>query len=370
MKSSPVYRLLSTAYLFRRKPLADQSRHGSSLSTDVTPPRHPLEEHLAAVWPPNAWRDVGVLVTVSGGADSTALLCAMAHLHQGATIPLCVAHFNHHLRGAESAADEQFVRGLAARLGLECRLGQAGDGWSGRGGVETAARLARYDFFRQTAEECGARYVVTAHTADDQAETILHRILRGTGIAGLAGISRARSLGHAATVIRPFLGIRHAEVVDYLAALGQTYRSDTSNADLRYTRNRIRHQLLPQLREQYNPGVIEALIRLGTLAGEVQTVVDTLVDDLAEQCIREDQPGQVRIAVSCLAMQPQYVLRELLLSTWRREGWPLQAMGFAQWNQLADMIYRNVGHTPKRRQMFPGTVAATIQDEELWLERE
>lgn len=241
----------------------------------------------------------------------------------------------------------------------------------GRGGVETAARSARYDFFRRTAEEFGARYVVTAHTADDQAETILHRILRGTGVAGLAGISRARSLGHAATVIRPLLEIRHAEVLQYLHDLGQAFRSDSSNADCRFTRNRIRHQLLPHLTDQYNPNVVEALVRLVVLAGQLQTVVDTLVDDLAEQCVHEDRPGVVWIEVACLARQPGYVVRELLIAAWRRQGWPLQAMGFVQWSQLADMIYHLASQAApfSQRQTFPGAVTATIQDGQLWLDR-
>ena len=154
---------------------------------------------------------------------------------------------------------EQFVVELCRRLSVTCEVGrvavdrlaaESGDG------IEAAARTARYHFLEQTAGRLGARFVATAHTADDQAETILHRIIRGTGIRGLSGMARARPLGHA-TLIRPLLGVRRAELQTYLDALGQPYRHDQSNADLRFTRNRIRHQTMPQLREQYNAGVAE-----------------------------------------------------------------------------------------------------------------
>ena len=150
---------------------------------------------------------------------------------------------------------------------------------------EATARTARYAFLQETAERFGARYVVTGHTADDQAETILHRIVRGTGIAGLAGMARVRPLGPAATLIRPLLDFRRLELLAYLTDLGQPFRSDSSNSDTAFTRNRIRCRLLPELAAEYNPGVVASLVRLGRLAGEVQSVVDALVEDLAALCL-------------------------------------------------------------------------------------
>jgi tRNA(Ile)-lysidine synthase len=120
-------------------------------------------------------------------------------------------------------------------------------------GVEAAARAARYEFLQATAERLGARYVATAHTADDQAETVLHHIVRGTGLAGLAGMSRARSLGAAATLIRPLLSFRRRDVIEYLGALGQSYCEDTTNRDPAFTRSRIRHELLPLLASGLQP---------------------------------------------------------------------------------------------------------------------
>jgi tRNA(Ile)-lysidine synthase len=338
------------------------------------PSLHPLETKLAAAWPPDAWRGVTTLVAVSGGADSVALMRAMAALKTCGEGRLCAAHFNHHLRGDESAADEAFVVELCRRFDLPGEVGHANAGWvpvGGSDGLEAAARAARYEFLQQVAARLGARYVVTAHTADDQVETILHRIIRGTGIGGLAGIERTRALGPAATLVRPLLGIRREELVAYLDDLGQSYRLDSSNQDTHLTRNRIRHELLPRLARQFNPRVVDALLRLGRLAGEVQGVIETMVEDLSERCVVCQRPQAVEIDAAGLAGQSRYVIRELLMATWRRQGWPMQAMGFAQWDLLAEMLSacRGIptGLPPQR--VFPGSVLAEPAEGRLILRR-
>jgi tRNA(Ile)-lysidine synthase len=190
-----------------------------------------LEERVAAVWPPQAWQDVPVVVAVSAGADSVALLRILARLRPPAA-RLWVAHFHHGLRGEAADADEQFVARLADSLKLGFRVGRApasqlataGDG------LEAAARRARYAFLTAAAEKVGARYLAVAHTADDQAETILHRVLRGTAPAGLAGMPAARMLSGAVSLVRPLLAIRRSELRDYLAVVGQDWREDATNA--------------------------------------------------------------------------------------------------------------------------------------------
>jgi len=338
------------------------------------PAEHPIEQSLARTWPPEAWQDVTVLLAVSGGADSVALLRAMTSLKTGGSGRISAVHLNHQLRGDESADDERFVSDLCLRLGVHCELGripvarlaaETGDG------LEAAARSARYGFFRRAAEQLGARYLVTAHTADDQAETILHRVVRGTGIGGLSGMARVRPLGPAVTLIRPLLDVRRSQLLDYLAELDQPYRRDSSNRDLRFTRNRIRHQLLPELAERFNPGVVDALLRLGQLAGEVEEVVRRLVEGLQSRCVRRKGPGQVQIDAAALACEPRYVVRELFRGVWQSEGWPLQAMGFAQWERLADMLLAAAGSASAEplRQTLPGGVTAELRGSELRLAR-
>ena len=328
---------------------------------------HPLESKLAAAWPPSDWADVTVLVAVSGGCDSVALLRAMTALKTAAVGRICVAHLNHQLR-PDADEDERFVVELCQRLGITCEVGRvaverlaahSGDG------VEAAARAARYRFLHETAGRLGARFVATAHTADDQAETILHRIIRGTGIRGLAGMTRVRPLGHA-TLIRPLLEVRRVELQAYLDALAQPCRHDPSNADLRFTRNRIRHQIMPQLRRHLNSGVTEAVLRLGTLAGEAQAVVDDLVAQRLDRCVTIDGLGAARIELAELADRPRYLVRELLMAVWRRQGWPMQAMGRRQWDELSELA--GSAAMPVRR-IFPGGVTAEVAEGQMRLRK-
>ena len=161
-------------------------------------------------------------------------------------------------------------------------------------------------------------------------------------------------------MIRPLLGFRRGELVAYLDDLGQSYRDDSSNRDTQFTRNRLRRELLPLLASQYNAGVVEALLRLGSLAGEAQQVIDSLVGELAERCVHRDGPDALRIDAAALSGQSPYLLRELLIFTWRRQGWPMQAMGLAQWEQLEKMLLACGGRSAEfpAKKTFPGEVQA------------
>lgn len=319
-------------------------------------------EQFRGLWPAD-WNDLTVLAAVSGGADSVALLRALDAAGQHRPGRLIVAHFNHALR-PEAPDDEHFVVALSSRLGLQCVVGHGRPPPSATG-VEETARRARYDFLRATAADVGARYVVTAHTADDQAETVLHRILRGTGISGLAGMRRARPLCPGITLLRPLLTMRRAELLAYLQSLNQAYRDDATNLDSRFTRNRLRHSLLPQLANQYNPGVVEALLRLSQLAAETQAMVDARVSGLLRHVRVETQ--RIRIAVAPVANEPRHIIRELLLGLWRRQGWPEQSMGFDEWEALAGHILAPDGRAGKLG-MLPGDIMVSRLDDSIVLE--
>ena len=182
-------------------------------------------------------------------------------------------------------------------------------------------------------------------------------------------MARARPLGADVTLIRTFLAIRREQIVAYLDELGQPYRRDSSNADVRFTRNRIRHQLLPSLAEDFNPGVVDALLRLGSMAGEVQSVVDAVVSDLAERCVSRQSSGALLISVPKLGTQPRHLLRELLMAAWRERGWPLGSMGFAEWDLLADMLSVDGDRSSSaaRKRTFPGGISAEVVDGNLRL---
>lgn len=339
---------------------------------------HALEQKLLAAWPRPAWCDVTVVAAVSGGPDSVALLQSLArlgasrHPEPPPAARLIAAHYNHRWRGPASDADEAFVRQLCETLHVPCRVARAdvptGEAPQSLGdGLEAAARDARYAFLIETARSSGARYVVTAHTADDQVETVLHRVMRGTGLSGLAGIPRLRPLCDGVSLVRPLLDVRRCELLDYLERLGQPHRADESNLDAGFTRVRIRRQLLPRLREQYNPQVDDALLRLGQLAAEAQSVVEGAVGGLFKRAVSETRHG-VRIERVALQGVSPYLVRELLIAVWKSQTWPQQAMNYEKWDELAVMAMSPAPGSPLKRH-FPGSVTAERLDECLLLSR-
>ncbi|HOW96152.1 MAG TPA: tRNA lysidine(34) synthetase TilS [Kiritimatiellia bacterium] len=211
-----------------------------------------------------------LLLAVSGGADSTALAAALAGLRVPLNLRLTLAHLNHGIRGAEADDDARFVRALARRLRAGFVLGRADvPGLSRKKGIsiEMAAREARYDFLARAARRAGADAIATAHTADDQAETVLLRLARGTGPQGLAGIPY-RSEHGGVPVIRPMLDATRAQVEAFLKRRGLGWREDSTNRNPEHLRNRVRHEIIPLLEARLNPCLREALCRLASLAGE------------------------------------------------------------------------------------------------------
>jgi tRNA(Ile)-lysidine synthase len=285
-----------------------------------------------------------LVVAVSGGPDSVALVRALASLRDELGLrPLILAHLNHRLRGAESDADEAFVRELHEQLAavepaaFQLQI-QSADVLAQKlpgEGVEGTARVLRYRWLVEAARAGGARRVATGHTADDQAETVLHRLLRGTGVKGLAGIPALRPLAHGIEVIRPLLEVGRAEVLDYLAQLGQTYRQDSSNIDRRFTRNRIRHELLPLLARDYNPAVVDVLYRLARQARALQEGEELRARQLLEQAELPRAGALLVFAADCLRDVSSQQISEMFRLVWRREDWSQQHMGFREWQRLA-----------------------------------
>jgi tRNA(Ile)-lysidine synthase len=215
-------------------------------------------------------------VAVSGGVDSVALLRLLIYLRPEIGLVLFVVHLNHKLRGEESDLDEQFVRELAAKHGLEL-FSESRDvnayAAEKKLSLETAARQVRYEFFDARLGAGDLNKIATAHTIDDQAETVILKLARGAGTRGLAGIYPKISIQHSAlniqpnaAIVRPFLSTTHDELRAYLAEIGQSWREDSSNRDLRHMRNRVRHGILPRLEEHVNPAVRDALADAAEIA--------------------------------------------------------------------------------------------------------
>jgi tRNA(Ile)-lysidine synthase len=226
-------------------------------------------------------------VGVSGGADSVALLMLLLELRDRLGIVLGVAHLNHGLRAKASDTDEKFVRQLAAKHGLEFHgesVDVAARAKREKANLEDAGRRARFDFFSQLVAKGKLDHVAVAHTADDQAETVLAHILRGTGLAGLGGIHPETE-----SVVRPLLGVRRAELRAYLRGKKQKWREDATNQDTERTRARIRKKLLPLLKKQFQNGVVEHLCSLAEFAREDEEFLELLAREHCERVARRTE---------------------------------------------------------------------------------
>lgn len=244
-------------------------------------------------------------VGVSGGADSVALLRLLVERASELGLVLHAAHLHHGLRGADSDADLEFVRALAAELKVEfhcARVDTTADAAQAGEGIEEAARRLRYAWFQQLMKDVPLDAVATAHTRDDQAETVLAKLLRGAWTEGLSGIHPV--VEHAeGRILRPLLAASRVEIEAYLHTLGQSWREDATNRDPVFTRNRVRHELLPLL-EQWNPQLRERLVQMAELARDEDAWARAEAAKLSPQLILPGLPvrGGGRAATDGLAI--------------------------------------------------------------------
>lgn len=299
------------------------------------------------------------LVAISGGADSTALLRGLVQLQPEFGWELTAAHFDHRLRGVESAADAAWVRELAAKLQVPSCIGAAEEDLPRD---EESARRQRYTFLELASRESDCPLIATAHTADDQAETVLHHLFRGTGVAGLKGIPVERSLTAGLTIVRPMLGVTRAQVLGFLESLGQDFRRDSTNADVKLTRNWLRHDILPVLQQRW-PQVAVTLCRLAEQAEELSAAMSQLARELLSAALVDDGAEVVRVRVSPLMDRPRHLVRQMFVELWHDRGWPLQDMSYEQWNRLADLVLTDGACT------LPGGVEARRRGGLLILQR-
>lgn len=289
----------------------------------------------------------GVLA-VSGGPDSVALAHLMARWFARKKLgPLILAHLNHQLRGAESDADEAFVADLARAIGERERIevhfvsrreDVAALARAGRQNLEQTARRARYDWLAQVAQEAQVGWIATGHTADDQAETVLHHILRGTGLAGLRGIAPRRRLPGGIVLLRPLLHVSREELLGFLGDIDQTFRQDSSNRDMRFTRNRIRHELLPELEASFNPAVKRVLCRLGDQAQGVHHEVLARARRLLQRAELPRAGAMIVLSRDALKNVSRYQTQEVFRLLWKRERWATGTMTYDDWSRLAGLI--------------------------------
>ena len=250
-----------------------------------------------------------VLVALSGGPDSVALLHLLLDLQRGRDVIVAgLAHFHHQLRGEEADGDEAFCRELAATVAVPIEVGREDVRHAARSAgrsVEDMARQLRYRFLHAAADRVGADVIAVGHTLDDQAETFLLRLVRGAGARGLSGI-RPR----AGRVIRPLIEISRTELRDYSRRRGLVWREDSSNRDVTIPRNRVRHELIPYLQREFNPGITHVLARDAALARVDDDRLQAEAIDLTSTIVLSTTDGKTEIdAVALRLLHPALASR-------------------------------------------------------------
>ena len=292
-----------------------------------------------------------VVVAVSGGPDSVALLHLLHGLNGpgGWSLRLHVAHLNHRLRGADADADAAFVEALAKRLGWPCTVesvdiralaGQRGES------LEQAGRQCRFEFFERVALTAGARTVALAHHADDNVETVLHRIFRGTGMRGLGGIRSVRAIrpGSDIRIVRPLLPFRRAQIEEYLRKRGLESRQDATNHSPEFTRNRIRSLVLPLLREKFNPHADEAVLRLAEQARGADAYLSETSERLFESLVVAHDSAQLTLHADLLARKPRVMRTQVIRHALLRLGMGEQELSYGHLEAIANLAAGREGN--------------------------
>ena len=307
-------------------------------------------------------RGQAVVVGLSGGADSVALLDGLVALRRRRGLRIVAAHLDHRLREG-SADDARFCEELCRSLDVPLRRGAA-DVRARRaregGGIEEAARHERYAFLRRVCEEEGGALLAVAHTRDDQAETLLLRLLRGAGTTGLAGM-RPRRGG----LLRPLLAVSRDEVRTHLRERGLAWREDPSNADLALRRNRVRHELVPYLEDQFNPGIRAALARTAALLADEAAHLRGEAEALLARISREEK-GALVLRRRPLGEAPTAVARVAIRQALRRAG-GLRQVAAVHVERLLEIARSKA--PSGRRLPLPGGREARFTRDDLWLEK-
>lgn len=306
-----------------------------------------------------------IVCAVSGGIDSVAMLhglVAVNEIHERCW-RLHVAHLDHGLREA-SRDDGRFVESLAKSLGLpftQQSTDLRGEAKRAGAGIEETARHIRYDFLEGVAREIGAAHICVAHHADDQAETVLHRILRGTGLRGLAGMRTIRPLrdGGAIHLVRPLLSFTRNELQAYLETRQLLWRHDETNDDpATATRNTIRHELLPRIAEHVNPEAAAALVRLAEHSRRCDEAIRQFALDALRHMHVDESTGSVRLTVASIAGLPTAVQSEIVTILLDRIAASRKEIGLERINAVLALIS---GGDHKRHIELPGGVTAMRQ---------
>ncbi|MCX7909027.1 MAG: tRNA lysidine(34) synthetase TilS [Ignavibacteria bacterium] len=285
-----------------------------------------------------------ILIAVSGGIDSVCLLDAFYAIYKQFEFELAIAHLNHQLRGSESDRDENFVKSLSEDYNLMFFLQRVNIREFSRKmsmSVEEAARIVRYDFLRRAAQSFSARYVATAHNLNDQAETVLLNLIRGTGIAGLRGIANKMELTKNIFLIRPFLTFSRREIEEYANERGLIWCEDSTNQLTDYTRNKIRLQLVPFLEKEFNPQIVSNLGKLANIAQNGFNIISNYVKKFSEQLIFSRNKNEVELDLESFIHYDESIFGDLV--QYVCNTFFHYSLNFQQIEDLRKLVYAETG---------------------------
>ena len=298
-----------------------------------------------------------LIVAISGGPDSVALLAGLCLLSSQFGMEIRAAHVNHGLRGQESEDDQRFVAGLCEALGVRLTMHRLKGMTLEGGNLEERLRVQRYRLLEEQAAAQGA-VVATAHHADDQAETLLLKLARGAGLKGLSGIyPRLQDREGRLRVIRPLLSFRRQEILDYLERRRMTFRTDASNLSTHLDRNWVRQELLPRIVERLNPRVIEHLSQTATLAREAEELMQELSTAALPEVVQSRSEGSVELDISRLSSRALALRRYLVRDTVSDLSRGLTGLSFEQVESVLALLERPSGHQVE----LPGGLVALRQ---------
>ncbi|MFN7874539.1 MAG: tRNA lysidine(34) synthetase TilS [Pirellula sp.] len=323
-----------------------------------------MMDEILANWPLHQWNDSRVIIAVSGGADSMVLLDLLWKLSSNKE-NLYVFHCNHRQRSEESDADATFVEEQAALRDLDCYVARLSDEEC-LCHSEDQLRQIRYQYLREFACRINASWIALGHNADDNIETYLHRLIRGSGTRGLRGIPFQRnfiqSITHDVKLVRPLLKVYRSTILSWLQTQGVPYRNDSSNNDSKYTRNKIRNELVPVLGFIAGPDWKERIANLI----DSNTLEHEKINSQAEKLLSssiwiKQNDGSVEMTVADLTQVNWPALREFFVGLWHLQNWPLREMSKRHWRHIEEMLNRSSSNPHPMRVDLPGHLRLEIR---------
>jgi tRNA(Ile)-lysidine synthase len=281
-----------------------------------------------------------VLVGISGGPDSVALLHVLKQIEKDMGIEIYAAHVHHGIRGTVADQDAEFVAQLCQQWNVPLFVERVDvPRLADEGGLtlEEAGRIVRYRFFEKVLQDVRGHKVALGHNRDDQAETILHHILRGTGMQGLQGIKPVRQN----KFIRPLIEVSRAEIEEYCHQNGLEFRVDATNRDVAYTRNRIRHELIPYIKQHFNPNIVDALVRMGAIIRDEEEFLQDYCQKEYDRLVRAFSQNELRIDLDGFLARPIAVKRRVLRMALMAIGGTLDEIGANHVEDVLDMAFNS-----------------------------